>query len=433
MWRRFALTLLTEPFHEYGSPGVKAIQMRIKHGIESQWAPCLLASLLMATIPALAQFETGEVLGTIRDQPNQVIPKATITLLSQDTGASVVVTADAGGNFDFPQARLGKYTLTAEANGFSKAVAADIRVDVNARQRVDLTLHVGQVTETIEVTGAAAPIEMDSSEKGQIINGQQVDELPLNGRAYAELALLSTNVTVSPAAVMFAANGTPREASFNVNGMRSTYNNFLLDGVDNNAYSPSNQGFSSQVVQPSPDAIAEFKVITSNFSAEYGRVGGGVVNAALRAGTNRFHGTAYEFIRNTALNAVGFTFSPAVVDKPTLQRNQFGFSIGGPLIKNKLFFFADYEGYRQLQRYRNTDSLPTMNDRVGILPNAVTNPLTGTKYAANTQIPISQINPFAAPSAVLQRLDGRRLTRNSRIRRRSIQSFTTPGSGAVIH
>src|ERR1019366_7617590 len=109
----------------------------------------------------------------------------------------------------------------------------------------------------------------------------------------------------------FSPSATPREGSFNVNGMRSTYNNFLLDGVDNNAYSPSNQGFSSQVVQPSPAAIAEFKVITSNFSAEYGRVGGGVVNAALRAGTNRFHGTAYEFIRNTALNAVGFTFSPA--------------------------------------------------------------------------------------------------------------------------
>ena len=144
-----------------------------------------------------------------------------------------------------------------------------------------------------------------------------------------------------------------------MNGMRSTYNNFLLDGLDNNAYSPSNQGYSSQVVQPSPDAIAEFKVITSNFSAEYGRVGGGVINAALRSGTNQFHGTAYEFLRNTDLNAAGFTFSPAVFQKPTLQRNQFGATIGGPIIKNKLFFFGDYEGFRQLQRYLNFDSIPS--------------------------------------------------------------------------
>ena len=142
--------------------------------------------------------------------------------------------------------------------------------------------------------------------------------------------------------------------------MRSTYNNFLLDGLDNNSYGTSNQGYSSQVVQPSPDALAEFKVITSNFSAEYGRVGGGVVNAVMRSGTNQFHGTAYEFLRNTDLNAIGFLFSPAVFVKPTLQRNQFGATIGGPIIKNKLFFFGDYEGYRQLQRYLNFDSIPSI-------------------------------------------------------------------------
>ena len=204
-------------------------------------------------------------------------------------------------------------------------------------------------------------------------------------------------------AAAFSPSATPREGAFNINGMRSTYNNFLLDGIDNNAYSPSNQGYSSQVVQPSPDAIAEFKVITSNFSAEYGRVGGGVINAALRSGTNQFHGTAYEFLRNTDLNAIGFTFSPTVFQKPTLQRNQFGATIGGPIIKNKLFFFGDYEGQRQLQRYLNFDSIPSLNDRNGILINpangqgvTVVNPLTGAVYPAGTAIPISQINPFAA-------------------------------------
>ena len=140
-----------------------------------------------------------------------------------------------------------------------------------------------------EVTGAAAALETDSSEHGQVINTHQIVELPLNGRNYSDLALLATNVHRSPIA---AQPTTPREGAFNVNGMRSTYNNFLLDGVDNNAYSTSNQGFSNQVAQPSPDAVAEFKVITSNFSAEYGRVGGAVVNVVMRSGTNQIHGTA---------------------------------------------------------------------------------------------------------------------------------------------
>ena len=178
--------------------------------------------------------------------------------------------------------------------------------------------------------------------------------------------------------------------------MRSTYNNFLLDGLDNNSYGTSNQGYSAQLVQPSPDALAEFKVITSNYSAEYGRVGGAVVNAVMKSGTNQFHGSAYEFLRNTDLNATGFLFSPAVFVKPTLQRNQFGATIGGPIVKNKLFFFGDYEGFRQLQRYLNFDSIPSMTDRQGILPVTVVNPLTGVVYPANTQIPIAQLNPFAA-------------------------------------
>ncbi len=194
---------------------------------------------------------------------------------------------------------------------------------------------------------------------------------------------------------------TPREGAFNANGMRSTYNNFLLDGLDNNAYSTSNQGFSNQVAQPSPDAIAEFKVITSNFSAEYGRVGGAVVNSVMRSGTNVFHGTAYDFLRNTDLNAIGYIFGQRAptFQKPTLQRNQFGATIGGPVIKNRMFFFADYEGFRSLQRALNYDTVPSLNERNGILLQTVTNPLTGATYPANTQIPASAHHAVCAPSA----------------------------------
>jgi len=358
------------------------------------WA--VLALSLFTLLPSFAQFDTAEVLGTVRDKTGAVVPKASLTLLNVETGISAKLVADDSGNFDFANVKIGKYKVTAEAKGFSTEVASDIVVNVGARLRVDLILSVGQVSETVEVSGAAEALETDSSEHGQVIQSAAIVELPLNGRNYADLALLSANVVKSPIAASFSPSGTPREGSFNVNGMRSTYNNFLLDGLDNNAYGTSNQSYSSQAIQASPDALAEFKVITTNYSAEYGRVGGAVVNAVMKSGTNQFHGTAYEFMRNTDLNATGFLFSPSVFVKPTLQRNQFGLTVGGPIIKNRLFFFGDYEGYRQLQRYLNFDSLPDATDRAGILPVAVTNPLTGAVYAANTQIPLTAFNPLAA-------------------------------------
>ncbi len=351
--------------------------------------------VLFAALPVLAQFDNAEVLGTVRDASNRSVPKATITLANQNTGIEAKTTTDENGNYDFTNVKVGQYTVSVEAAGFSKVSTPNVDVTVNARQRVDLTLQVGAVTQSIEVQGAASVLETDSSEKGQVVNSQAIVELPLNGRNYSDLALLATNVHRSPMSVLFAANGTPREGAFNVNGMRSTYNNFMLDGVDNNPDSTSNQGYSNQVVQPSPDAIAEFKLVTSNYSAEYGRVGGAVVNATMRSGGNQFHGTAYEFLRNTDLNAVGFLFTNAVFQKPTLQRNQFGATIGGPFIKNKLFFFADYEGLRQLTRFLNFDSIPDVADRSGTLPVSVVDPRTGTVYPANTKIPVSVITPFA--------------------------------------
>src|ERR1041384_5995222 len=250
-----------------------------------------LCALFLAAF-CFAQFESSEVLGTVRDATGSVVAKANVTLVNTETGAQAKTQTDDNGAFTFPNVKVGRYQVTAEAAGFSKAFA-NVNVDVNARQRVDLTMRVGAVTESIEVTGAASALQTDSSEHGQVINSHQIVELPLNGRNYSDLALLATNVHRSPIA---AQPTTPREGAFNVNGMRSTYNNFLLDGVDNNAYSTSNQGFSNQVANPSPDAVAEFKVITSNFSAEYGRVGGAVVNVVMRSGTNQVHGALYEFL-----------------------------------------------------------------------------------------------------------------------------------------
>src|SRR5450759_3415400 len=264
----------------------------------------LVGSLLLAGL-LHAQSENAEVLGTVRDQSGGALPKATVTLTNQETGIKAQASTDENGSFDFFNVKIGRYTLVVEHTGFSKATTTDLPVNVGARQRVDVVMHLGALTEPVEVAGISAALQTDSSEHGQVIGTQQVVELPLNGRNYSDLALLSTNVHRSPIAAIAV---TPREGAFNVNGMRSTYNNFLLDGLDNNAYSTSNPGISNQVAQPSPDAVAEFKVITSNFSAEYGRVGGAVVNVVMRSGTNQLHGTVYEFLRNTKLNAIGYIF-----------------------------------------------------------------------------------------------------------------------------
>ena len=355
--------------------------------------PPLRAALLLLPLFAssmFAQFDAAEVLGTLRDASGGVVSKARVVLTNQDTGIQASTSTDDNGAYVFSNVRIGVYQVGATASGFSSITAKDIRVSVNARQRVDLTLQVGGVAQAIEVTGAASLVESDSSERGQVVAQTQIVELPLNGRAYSDLALLTTGVNKSP-------SSSSREGSFNVNGLRSTYNNYLLDGVDNNAYGTSNQGFANQVAQPSPDSVAEFKVITNNYSAEYGRSGGATIDVSMRSGTNKLHGTAYDFLRNTDLNAIGYTFGarPATFLKPTLQQNQFGGNVGGPVIKNRVFFFGDYEGFRNLQRSRTFATLPSLNDRAGILPVTVVNPQTGVVYPANTPIPQAAIAAFA--------------------------------------
>ncbi len=261
-------------------------------------------ALAVASWPSVAeaQFDAATVLGRVLDESGGAMPGATVTLTSKSTNIAVTATADDTGGYQFLNVRVGDYTIEAQLQGFAVA-KTDVTVTVGARQRVDLSLKVGGIGESIEVTGASRVLETESSDRGQVIAHEQIVNLPLNGRAYADLALLSPGVRPS-------AIGTSRDASFNVNGMRSALNNFILDGIDNNSYGTSNQGFSNQVVQVSPDAVEEFKVVTNNFSAEYGRAGGAVINATFRSGTNAFHGTAWEFHRNDSLNATGF-FKPS--------------------------------------------------------------------------------------------------------------------------
>ncbi|HEX9000863.1 MAG TPA: TonB-dependent receptor [Blastocatellia bacterium] len=350
----------------------------------------LLAVFLLAPT-AFAQFDTATVLGTVTDAAGSAIPGATITLKNSATGVTATAQTDENGNYQFFNVKIGQYQVAAEAQGFSRGLAENIQVTVNARQRVDLALKAGAVTETVNISADAAQLlETETSVRGQIINRQQIVNLPLNGRAYADLALLSPGVRKS---VLNNQDSGGRDASFNVNGLRSSLNNFIIDGVDNNSYGTSNQGFSNQVVQASPDAVQEFQVQTNNFSAEFGRAGGAVINASLRSGTNEFHGSVYDFVRNTSLNATGF-FKPTRGQKPVLIQNQFGGTIGGPIIKDRTFFFADYEGFRRITRTLQFGTVPTAAQRNGQLGTPIRNPFTGEVYA-DGNIPASAITPFA--------------------------------------
>ena len=346
----------------------------------------------------VAQFDSATVLGTLHDSTGATLPQATMRLKNAETGANFTTQTDGNGDFLFPNVKIGTYRLSAELQGFSTAVAENVVVTVNARQRVDMTLQPGQLTETITITDAAQLLETDSSGRGQVIQREQIVNLPLNGRSYANLALLTPGVRESSTN---AANGGGREAAFNVNGLRATFNNFMLDGVDNNAYGTSNQGFSSQIVQVSPDAIAEFKVQTNTYSAEFGRSGGAVINAAYRSGTNQIHGSLWEFHRNTVLNAVGF-FKPVSGVKPPLIRNQFGATLGGPIIKDRTFFFLDYEGFRQVAKDVVFSTLPTLQQRQGILTGDVRVPYSfvdstgatiaaGTIFTAGARVPMTAL------------------------------------------
>jgi hypothetical protein len=357
----------------------------------------ICALLLFSASAGFAQFDTASVSGMVRDQAGAVVTNSKVTLESVATGVLKTANTDQNGSYTFFDVKIGRYKLKAEAQGFKAAVAEEFTVTVNAHQRVDLQLQVGAVTETVEVTGAASAVETDSSSRGHVIANESIVNLPLNGRSYADLALLAPGVRKS-----MLEDGTvaSRDASFNVNGQRSALNNFMVDGVDNNAYGTSNQGFSNQVVQLAPDTVAEFRVETSNFSAEYGRAAGAVINAATKSGTNALHGSAWEYLRNTNLNAVGF-FKPAGGVKPVYIQNQFGATLGGAVKKDKLFYFVDYEGLRRIQRTLTFATVPTAEQKAGNFGTAIRNPLTGVLYS-DGNLPANQVTPFA--KAVLDAL-----------------------------
>jgi len=359
-----------------------------------------LVGLLIAScgISTRAQYEDGSVVGAIRDAAGAAVASAVVTVTNINTGIIVKTVANGSGEYEIPSLRVGNYNIEATAPTFSSAVARNITISVGGRQHIDLTLNVGRAdATTVEVSDVALQIETETSERGQSVSEYQTESLPLVSRNYSDLLGLVTGSRQAPtAATTTAVTSLVRAGSYNVNGLRSMFNNYLLDGMDNNAYGESNQGFDNQIIQPPPDSIAMFQVVTNNESAEYGRSAGATINVATRSGSNQFHTTLYEFLRNTDLNAFGYIKAVSgthQIAKPGFDRNQFGADFAGAIIKNKLFYFLDYEGFRQTLTPLVVLTVPTQNEINGILAVDVRNPITGVVYPHGTPIPTSAINP----------------------------------------
>ncbi len=365
---------------------------------------CIAAVCLTAPLIATAQYENGSVVGTVRDKSGAAIPAATITVTNRATGVVSTRQSDDHGDFEVPALRVGQYDVRIEKEGFTTSTATNIAVSVQTRQRVDLTLNVGGASTTIEVSDVALRVESDTSQRGQLITQHQTVSLPLVSRNFSDLVGLAPGVRSTANGIQTTSNtGLVREGSFNVNGQRSMFNNYLLDGMDNNAYGESNQGFSNEIIQTPPDSVAAFQVVTNNESAEYGRGSGATINVASAQGSNTYHGRVYEFIRNTDLNAIGF-FAPAGGQKPQFNRNQFGGNIGGRIVRDHAFFFLDYEGLRQARKQISSATLPTPNQLNGVFSKTIYDPYNSTAYAAGSSILGSaNISPTARTIAGLIR------------------------------
>ena len=375
----------------------------------SWWIRLGLALLLiLPALGAYAQYESGSLVGTIHDSTGAAIPNVSVTVVNNATGIPVNVTTNGAGDYEVPTLRFGIYTITAKAAGFADAVAKEITIPVGGRIRIDLVMKVGAAQVTVEVSGVALQLETETSQRGQTITEYQSEALPLVSRNYSDQLAFVTGARQAPTEInTTSVTSLLRQGSYNLNGQRSMFNNYLIDGIDNNAYGESNQGFDNQIIQPTPDSIAQFEVVNNNYSAEYGRSSGALINVATKSGGNQFHSTLYEFLRNTDLNAFGY-IKPVTVNavtgsqypfyKPAFKRNQFGATFGGPITRNKFFYFIDYEGFRQTLTPTTVGTVPTLNELNGVLAVAVQDPFNaGTYYAAGTSILTS---PDIDPTAV---------------------------------
>ncbi len=358
------------------------------------WLRAITVGALCA-FATVAQIETALIQGVVSDSSGAVIPGASVRFIQVATNQARETATDARGFFRSVPLRIGEYRVEVESEGFKTAVRSGIILELQQTAVLNIALEVGAITEVIDVTADAPLLETTEASQGQVIDNQKIVDMPLNGRDYIQLALMSAGAVRSIGG---------RFGGFSSGGQRTTQNNYTLDGVDNNNLQIAAQGRRAEVIKPSVDAIQEFKISTNAYSAESGRALGGTVNVSIKSGTNELHGTLFHFLRNEKLDAKNF-FDPPNSPRAPFKRNQFGFSAGGPIIKNRTFIFGDYEGTRIRESTTFNETIPTQAQLSGdfsAVSQTIHDPAT---YNADTNrrdpfpnqiIPSTRIDPVSA-------------------------------------
>jgi len=344
----------------------------------------LLLLIVVSSLSGFGQRITGTIQGLITDPSGAVLPGVEITVTNEVTQQTRTSISNELGLYTVPLLQPGTYAVAATLPGFKTGVQRGVLVEVDRNARVDIRLEVGNVGESVEVTADAPLIQTDTSALGQVIDTRRVAELPLNGREFLQLAVLTPGVQPN----VEGSNLASQSGSVNVNGAREEFNNFLLDGVDNDDISNA-----QLIIVPGIDSIQEFKVQTSNYAAEYGRSAGGLVNVSTKSGTNQIHGSVYGFLRHSSMDARNFFANPAL-PKPPFERNQWGATLGLPIVKNRTFVFGSYERTDIRQAQSATARVPPAEWRNGdfsSLPMPLVDPLTGQAFR-NNQIPVERFN-----------------------------------------
>src|SRR6266852_3874106 len=310
-----------------------------------RWSAVCL-SVLLSLIPSTlsAQGTAGRILGRVADASGAVLANVKVTLVNEGTNVSRDARTNSGGDYDFVEVPVGTYRLEFDLTGFKKNVRRAVTLDINQVITLNITMQVGAAQEVVDVTSEAPLVDTTTTQLGAVVNDRAISQLPLNSRDTYQFLQLQPGVMSTVGSSNTIVYGSDKAGAVAVNGGRGRSNNFSVNGGDAN-----DQFVNLPTVQPSPDSIQEFRVLTNTFDAEYGRNSGSVVNVVTKSGTNSLHGNMYEFFRNTVLNANPYCFTAVQgipCDKPKFNQNQFGGTLGGPIVKDRTFFFTSYEGRR---------------------------------------------------------------------------------------
>ena len=384
-----------------------------------------LLLLLSYSQCVFAQVDEGSITGLVQDPSGAVVPGAQVTLVNTDQGITLNTTTSSAGEYTFSPVRIGNYTVSATAPGFSTTYQQNLVVKLDEHLQVPIQLKPGATSETVQVTTAPPELQTEEGSVGQTVTGQSVNNLPLNGRNFTFLAQLGAGVNTPQA----DTRGNAASGAFTANGLRPSQNDYLLDGIDNNSNAVDFLNGTNFVVLPPVDAISEFKVQTADFSAQLGRSAGAVMNATIKSGTNSLHGAAWEFLRNDKLDAADWFENNQGIARGELRQNQFGATAGGPIIKNKIFFFGDYEGLRRVAGNTQSGlSVPTVVERNSGFTNlsdVITGQGTSTRpMPSGAQIPLGTILDPATTRAVtagVHRYYLRHCPNSYRLRSRSVR------------